>query len=170
MPNSLIHFPVFRLVPKEYLGRESSHLCVIRKTSHLSELKWSCHLDAQDTNWSTSNCKASLSLAMFDSSLYTLVSSANILTVEEMLNDISSTKKLGIKLGPGSYHGKPRRCTRPGWVGASNNHKLLAFGQKASKPTRSCDILIVNSRSWVKRFEKLNLIWRLFTQFTKAVT
>lgn len=135
MPNSLTHFRVLRLVPYEYLGREGSHLCVVRKTSHLSELKWSCHLDAT-----------------VDSSLYTLVSSANILTVEEMLNDISSTKKLGIKLGPGSYHGEPRRCTRPGWVGASNNHKLLAFGQKASKPRRSCDILIVNSRSWVKRF------------------
>ena len=83
MPNSLTHFPVLRLVPNEYLGRESSHLCVIRKTSHLLELKWSCHLDAQDTNWSTSNCKASLSLAMFDSSLYTLGSSANILTVNK---------------------------------------------------------------------------------------
>ena len=35
--------------------------------------------------------RASLSLAMFDSSLYTLVSFGNILNVEEMLEDMSLT-------------------------------------------------------------------------------
>ena len=52
------------------LGR--SHVCLLYVCN---SLKRSCHLDAQDTNWSTSNCRASLSLAMFDSSLYSLVSS-----------------------------------------------------------------------------------------------
>ena len=73
-------------------GREKSRLCVTRKTSHLSGLKRSCHLlDAQDSSWSTSNCRASLSLPMFDSSLYTLVSYPNILNVDVTLEDMSLT-------------------------------------------------------------------------------
>ena len=75
MPKFLTHFTVLRLVPNEYGGRERSRLCVMCNTSHLSELKCSYHLDAQDTNWSTTNCRASLYLAMFDRSLYILVSS-----------------------------------------------------------------------------------------------
>ena len=46
MPISLTHFTLLRLVPNEYVGREKSRLCVMRKTSHLSGLKRSCHLDA----------------------------------------------------------------------------------------------------------------------------
>ena len=49
------------------------------QTSHLSGLKRCCHVDAQDSKWSTSSCRTSLSLVMFGSSLCTLVSSANIL-------------------------------------------------------------------------------------------
>ena len=79
------------LVPNEYMGMERSPLCVTRRASHQSGLKRSRHLDAQDSRWSTSSCRASLSLVMFDSSLYTLVSSVNILKVEEMLDDMSLT-------------------------------------------------------------------------------
>ena len=72
------------------LRGERSRLCFIRKlASHLSGLTRSYHLDAQDSNWSILNCRASLSLSMFYSSLYTLVSSANNLNVEEMLDDMS---------------------------------------------------------------------------------
>ena len=67
------------LVPNEYVGMERSRLYVTHKTSHLSGLKRSCHLDAQDSRWSTSSSRVSLSLVMFGSSLCTLVSSANIL-------------------------------------------------------------------------------------------
>ena len=91
MPKSFTHFTLLKLVPTEYAGREKYRLCVIRKTSHLSGLKRNCHLDDQDSNGWTSYCRASLSLAMFDSSLYTLVSSANILNVEAMLEDMSLT-------------------------------------------------------------------------------
>ena len=72
-----------------FQGTERSCLCVIRSAPHLSGLKCSCHFDVQDTNLSISDCKASLSLAMFDSSLYSWVSSADILSVEEMLYDMS---------------------------------------------------------------------------------
>ena len=75
----------------EYVAGRRSRLCAIPKTSHLSGLKRSCHLDAQDSNLSTSNCGASLSLARFDNSLFTSVSSAKILNVEEMLDDMSLT-------------------------------------------------------------------------------
>ena len=89
MPKSLTYFTPLRFVPNEYFGRERSRLCAIRNlASHLSGLTRSCHLDAQDSNRSMSNCRASLSLHMFDSSLYTLVSSANILNVEEMLDNM----------------------------------------------------------------------------------
>ena len=67
------------LVPNEYVGMERSRLCATCKTSHLLGLKRSCHLDAQDSRWSTSSSRVSLSLVTFDSSLCTLVSSANIL-------------------------------------------------------------------------------------------
>ena len=70
---------------------ERSRLCVTRRASHSSGLKCSRHLDAYDSKWSASICRASLSLVMFDSSLYTLVSSVNILKVEEMLDDMSLT-------------------------------------------------------------------------------
>lgn len=63
---SLTCFTLLRFVPNEYVGREKSRLCVIRKTSHL---KRSCNLDAQDRSWSTSSSRASLSLAICDSSL-----------------------------------------------------------------------------------------------------
>ena len=91
IPKSLTCFTLLRLAPNEYVERERSRLRVIRKTSHLPGLKRSCHLDAQDSSWSTSSCRSSLSLALFDSSLYTLVASANILNVEEILDDISLT-------------------------------------------------------------------------------
>ena len=76
MPKSLTHLTLLMLVHNKYVGMERSRLCVTRKTSHLSGLKRCCHVDAQDSKRSTSSCRASLSLVMFDSSLCTLVSSA----------------------------------------------------------------------------------------------
>ena len=64
MAKLLTHFTVLRLVSNEYATQGGrSHVCALYvcNTSHLSELKRSCH------------CRASLSLAMFDSFLYILV-------------------------------------------------------------------------------------------------
>ena len=80
----------FKPLSNEYMGRKRSRLCVIRITSHMSELKRSCILDAEDTSDCTSDLHqiVGLQCPLCDSCLYIFVSSANILKEEEILEDL----------------------------------------------------------------------------------